>query len=81
MDYIKAVRNFNRVGGYKLCVPSLYVLERLQPYTDEVLKLTEDASRYEECLKRGHVDDVLGERIGKAVLYLNQVTKGVIPIR
>ena len=78
MDYIKAVRNFNRVGGYKLCVPSLYVLERLKPYTDEVLKLTEDASRYEQCLQRGHVDNVLGERIGKTVLYLNQVTKGVI---
>lgn len=77
MEYIKAITKFNNVSSFKICVPSVFVLDRLKLYTSQVYDLTKDAVRYESLLKEGHVDDRLSTEIGLFVLHLNQLTKGV----
>ena len=77
--YFNAILEFNKKGSFTICTPSEFVINKLIPYTNEVVEKTSDLERYEQVRKKGFSDDHLATEIGLFVLHLNQITKGIKP--
>ena len=78
-EYLNAILAFNKKGSFTIYTPSEFVIDKLIPYTNQIVEKTHDLERYEQVREKGFSDDHLATEIGLFVLHLNQITKGTKP--
>ena len=77
-NYINAINEFNSIKSFNMLLPAKEAYyEKLIPYTDDIVSLTQELTNLEKNRKCGLFNIKHSNEICLFVVYINQVSNGI----